>query len=176
MRRRRVEESKEKVLEVDASMQGSMTFKDPVNLRINGKFEGKLDTKGTLTVGDNAIVSADINGENITIAGRVNGDITAKKIKLIAPGCVVGDIKTASLTITDGAILQGNCNMLSHGNTPEEKGEMLDIDEVAKFLEVDKNVVVEWADTGKLPAVKDGSAWRFERIKIENWLTSEKIK
>ena len=30
----------EKILDVDAAMQGSLTFKDPVNLRINGKFEG----------------------------------------------------------------------------------------------------------------------------------------
>ncbi len=39
-----------KILDVDASMQGSLTFRDPVNLRIHGKFEGSLDTKGQLTV------------------------------------------------------------------------------------------------------------------------------
>ncbi len=47
-----------KILDVDASMQGSLTFRDPVNLRINGKFEGSLDTKGELTVGENAHIQA----------------------------------------------------------------------------------------------------------------------
>ena len=36
----------EKWLEVDASMIGTLTFKDSVNLQINGRFEGTLDTKG----------------------------------------------------------------------------------------------------------------------------------
>jgi len=51
MRRRKDEEFAEKILDVDASMQGTLAFKDPVNLRINGKFDGKLDTKGSLTIG-----------------------------------------------------------------------------------------------------------------------------
>ncbi|MFH1644925.1 MAG: polymer-forming cytoskeletal protein, partial [Candidatus Omnitrophota bacterium] len=49
----------EKVLDVDASMQGSMVFKDAVNLRINGAFDGSLDTRGKLTIGEGAVVCAD---------------------------------------------------------------------------------------------------------------------
>ena len=96
---------------------------------------------------------------------------------MIAPSCVIGDIKTPSFSIEEGSVFEGRCNMLR-----DKKGiadlaeEMLSIDEVAKYLEVDKNVVMEWADIGKLPAVKDGAKWRFERAKIEDWLTSEKIK
>ena len=47
-------DSQGKILDVDASMQGTLSFKDPVNLRINGRFEGRLITKGTLTIGDRA--------------------------------------------------------------------------------------------------------------------------
>ena len=36
----------QKVLDVDASLQGNLVFKDAVNLQINGSFEGKLETKG----------------------------------------------------------------------------------------------------------------------------------
>ncbi|MGB2705397.1 MAG: polymer-forming cytoskeletal protein [Candidatus Omnitrophota bacterium] len=174
---RRREEPKEKVLEVDASMQGTLTFKDPVNLRINGNFEGKLETKGKLTIGEHAVVNADINGENIVIAGRVNGDINALgSLRLIAPACVVGDIKTPVLSIEEGAVLEGYCNMLREEKVTKNAVDMLTIDEVAKYLEVEKNVVREWADTGKLPAVKEGARWKFEKSKIEDWLTSEKIK
>ncbi|MBL7157361.1 MAG: polymer-forming cytoskeletal protein [Candidatus Omnitrophica bacterium] len=175
--RRRNEVPEEKVLEVDASMQGTLTFKDPVNLRINGKFEGKLLTKGILMVGEHAVVNADIGGDIITVAGRVNGDIKAsKELNLIAPAFIVGDIKTPALRIAQGAIIEGYCNMISDKKDGGPVSDMLTIDQVAKFLEVDKNVVTEWADTGKLPAVKDGSRWSFERSKIEEWLTSEKIK
>ena len=72
--------SEEKVLEVDASMQGTLTFRDPVNLKINGKFEGTLDTRGFLTIGENAVVNASIKGEAITILGKVNGNITAQNV------------------------------------------------------------------------------------------------
>jgi excisionase family DNA binding protein len=174
--RKQIEGAKEKILDVDASMQGTLTFKDAVNLRINGKFEGKLETKGTLTIGEHAVVSADIKGEHIVIAGSVNGDIKAQAaIRLVAPARVVGDIETPLLSIADGATLEGYCNMIPE--KASKKGvDTLTIDEVAKYLEVDKDVVVEWADTGKLPALKEGAKWRFERSKIENWLTSEKIK
>jgi len=178
MRRRRDEEATtSKILDVDASMQGTLAFKDPVNLRINGKFEGRLQTKGSLTIGEHAAVNADIDGENITIAGRVNGDINAlKSIKLVAPACVIGDIRTPSISISEGAVMEGYCNMLHEGKKAHKTPEMWSIDEVSKYLEVDKNVVVEWADTGRLPAKKDGSLWKFERNKIEDWLSNEKIK
>ncbi|UCD55824.1 MAG: polymer-forming cytoskeletal protein [Candidatus Omnitrophota bacterium] len=177
LRRRREEELKEKVLDVDASMQGTLAFKDPVNLRINGKFEGKLETKGTLTIGEHAVVNADIKGEDIIIAGTVNGDIKAQAaIKLVAPACVVGDIKTPLLSVAEGATLEGHCNMLPEGKGPKNIIDILTIDEVAKYLEVGKDVVLEWASTGKLPAVKEGAKWKFEKSKIEDWLSSEKIK
>jgi len=65
MARRKEEE--EKFLDVSAAMQGSLAFSDPVNLRINGKFEGTLTTKGKLVVGRNADVKADIIGENVMV-------------------------------------------------------------------------------------------------------------
>ena len=177
MRRKRDEELGEKILDVDASMQGTLAFKDPVNLRINGKFEGKLQTKGSLTIGEHAVVNADIIGENITIAGSVNGDVIAeKRIELVAPARVIGNIKTPTLSVQEGAVFEGHCSMLSKVVSSRGIMDMLTIDEVSKYLEVDKNVVLEWADIGKLPAVKEGSQWRFERSKIEDWLSSEKIK
>ena len=39
-----------KVLEVDATLQGNLQFKDAVNLRINGCFEGRLETGGELII------------------------------------------------------------------------------------------------------------------------------
>ncbi len=171
-------EEVEKILDVDASMQGSLVFKDPVNLRINGRFEGTLNTKGSLMISENAVVSADITGESIVIAGKVNGNVTAvKDLKLIAPACVVGDIRTGLLSIAEGAIFEGTSRMLS--KPAQESGPRHDTmtpDELAKYLEVDPSMIVEWVNSGKLPANREGSTWTFDRTKVDEWVASGKIR
>jgi len=158
----------EKVLDVDAAMQGSLIFRDPVNLRINGKFEGTLETKGNLTIGQSAVVLADIIGDNIVIGGKVKGRITARESLTLLPTAVTeGDIYPAKLNVAEGAILEGRCSMLQ---------DFLNSEELARYLEVDMNSVMEWANSGKLPANKEGNNWKFERKAIDQWVASGKIE
>lgn len=157
----------EKILDVDASMQGTLSFKDPVNLRINGRFEGNLNTKGNLTIGQTATVFADIIGDNIIIGGRVRGTVTAKeRLTLLPTAMVEGDIYPVKLNVAEGAILEGGCSMLH---------DFLNVEELARYLEVDSNSIMEWASTGKVPGVKDGDSWRFERKAVDSWIASGKI-
>jgi excisionase family DNA binding protein len=157
----------EKILDVDASMQGSLSFKDAVNLRINGRFEGMLETRGNLTIGQTAQVSADITGDNIIIGGKVRGRVTAKERLTLLPTAVVeGDIYPAKLNIAEGAILEGNCSMLR---------DFLNSEELARYLEVDLNSVMEWANSGKIPGLKEGEGWKFERKAIDSWVASGKV-
>lgn len=157
----------EKVLDVDASMQGSLIFKDPVNLRINGKFEGVLEAKGSLTIGPTAAVSADITGDNIVIGGRVRGKIIARESLTILPTAIVeGHIYPAKLNIIEGAVLEGECSMLH---------DFLNSDELARYLEVDTNSIMEWANAGKVPGHKEADGWKFERREIDSWVASGKI-
>ena len=44
----------EKFMDVNAAMQGKLVFSDPVNLRINGKFEGELNVRGNLIISKDA--------------------------------------------------------------------------------------------------------------------------
>lgn len=158
----------EKILDVDASMQGTLTFRDSVNLRINGKFEGTLETKGNLTIGQTAIVVADIIGDNIIIGGRIKGRVTAKERLTLLPAAIVeGDIYPARLNVAEGAILEGNCSMLH---------DFLNAEELARYLEVDLNSVLEWANSGKMPAHKEGSEWKFERKAVDSWVAAGKIE
>jgi excisionase family DNA binding protein len=158
----------EKVLDVDASMQGTLSFKDPVNLRINGKFEGNLDTKGNLTIGQSAIVLADIIGDNIIVGGRVKGNILAKESLTLLPTAIVeGNISPCKLNITEGAILEGRCSMLR---------DFLNAEELSRYLEVELNSVVDWANSGKIPARKEGNEWKFERKAIDSWVAAGKIE
>jgi excisionase family DNA binding protein len=144
-------------------------------LRINGKFEGKLNTKGNLMVGQNAHVIAEICGEIITIAGKVKGNIKAtRELKLISPAYIAGNIETPVLSVAEGAVIDGNIRMSGMGSAESMK-QFLSVDEVAQYLEIDKGLVSEWADNGKLPGVKDGNSWRFERTVLDKWVSNEKI-
>ena len=107
------EKAQEKVIDIEARMEGNLKFNTPTNLRINGKFEGELETKGTLTIGEKADVKAKvIKGENIIISGKVSGNIvSSKRLKLSASAKVEGDIKTPILIINEGASLKGKCQM-----------------------------------------------------------------
>jgi excisionase family DNA binding protein len=174
-RDRKRQDVEEKVLDVDASMQGTISFKDPVHLRINGKFEGALDTKGVLTIGENATVNANINGEKIVIAGRVNGDIAAsKEVEILSSARMFGNIRTPVLSVEKGAVLHGNTFMVSEEKKTGRSG-LMTVEEVAGYLEVDVRTVDEWANLGRIPATKEDGGWRFEKAKIEEWVAKEKI-
>ena len=161
-------EPEAKVIEINAKMQGTLSFKDPVNLKINGQFEGTLEARGTLTVGETASVDAHITGENIVIAGKVKGDTIAKKMLVLLPTAVLtGNILTPKLNIVEGAIFQGHCQMLD---------EYLDVEELAKYLELDANAIADLANSGKIPATKEGNMWKFQRSRIDEWAAAEKVK
>ena len=157
-----------KTVEINAQMHGTLTFNDPVNLRINGNFNGTLDTKGTLTIGNAAHVEATITGDNIVIAGRVKGNIIANRMLVLMPTAILrGDIRTPKLNIVEGATFQGNCHMVE---------DMLNIDEVAAYLEIDLEEIEKLANSGKIPGQKNGDIWKFERSQIDNWAASGRIK
>src|ERR1700685_3867734 len=154
----------EKVIEINAQMEGVLTFADPVNLKIHGRYTGKLDTRGTLTIGSTAQVEANIVGENVILAGTVKGNIIAKRMLVLMPSAVLhGDISTPKLNIVEGAIFQGRCHMLE---------DVLTIDDLAQYLEIDIPAIVELATTGKIPAVREGDSWKFERAQIDQWASS----
>ena len=157
----------EKILDVDVAMQGNLTFKDPLNMRINGRFEGNLETRGSLTIASTAVVSADIMGDNIIIDGRVKGKIIAKESLTLLPAAVVeGDIYPAKLNVAEGAILEGRCSMLH---------DFMSAEELVHYLEVDLNSILEWANSGKMPGLKEGNNWKFERKTIDSWVASGKV-
>ena len=162
----------EHVLEVTAAMQGTLSFKDPVNLRINGRFEGVLETLGSLTIGERAQVVAQITGETIVIVGRVQGKVVARQsLRLVAPAFVNGEVWTPRLTVEDGARLDGGCHM---SDADALGNQWLSEDEVAQYLEIGPTVVRQWAGQGRIPAVRQGEQWRFDKAQLDQWVASER--
>ena len=167
----------QKILDVDASLQGNLIFKDAVNLHINGNFEGRLETKGDLLIGEHALVKANIVGERITISGNVNGDVTAvSEIILKATAKVVGDIRTPQLIAERGAVFHGMSRMLTgHDSETGHRSVFFNVDEVSHYLSVETGVISEWAENGKLPGTRDGQNWKFDKRKVDEWIANGRI-
>jgi excisionase family DNA binding protein len=174
MRRQKPDEpGTEKWLEVDASMTGTLAFKDPVNLLINGRFEGTLDTKGNLLIGEKADVKATIKGEAVTVGGNVTGNITATgRVEFLSTARMNGKVVSRRIIMHEGAVLQGMLDMAAERtDTP-----WMSVEELARYLEVDASTVSQWAQAGRLPGQREDGQWKFERSKIEEWLAQERIK
>ena len=159
MARRKEEEN---ILDVNAAMQGSLVFSDPVNLRISGRFEGSLNTKGKLTVGQAANVKADIVGEHITVAGIVKGNIKATEVvKFLSTAQVVGSIEAPKISIEEGAIFNGKCKIAEV---------RISLEELSEYLSVEEKKIIEWVEGGKIPVEKEGNRLLFDRREVESWV------
>jgi cytoskeletal protein CcmA (bactofilin family) len=94
----------------DAKFNGTLSFEGTV--RIDGHFEGQVKTGDTLIIGESGFVSADIVAGTVICRGKVEGSITAsQKVEIHVNSQVVGSVKTPSLFVEVGALLDGNCEM-----------------------------------------------------------------
>jgi cytoskeletal protein CcmA (bactofilin family) len=88
-------------------------------LRIEGRVEGSVTTTGNVIVGPTARVTASICGQNILVAGVVQGNITAaQRLEIIATGKVSGDITARVLLIEEGGLFSGHSTMRDE-STPD---------------------------------------------------------
>ncbi len=88
-------------------IKGEITGKE--DLFVDGTVEGKLEMgNGTVTVGPNGKVKADISAREIVVRGQVEGKLDGtEKVQLWSTGRVEGEVRTQRLAIEDGAVLRG---------------------------------------------------------------------
>ncbi len=95
--------------------KGTMKFSE--SLKIDGKFEGDIESSGFLYIEEGALVKADIKVRAVVVGGIVHGNITAsEKLEMLSTGQVYGNIRTAKLRIADGVVFDGKCEMIK-GNS-----------------------------------------------------------
>ena len=91
--------------------KGKMRFSD--SLKIDGNFEGDIESPGFLYIEDGAVVKADIKVRAVIVGGVVKGNIDAsEKLEMLATGQVFGNIRTSKLRIADGVVFEGKCEMI----------------------------------------------------------------
>ncbi|RJX26761.1 MAG: polymer-forming cytoskeletal protein [Dethiobacter sp.] len=81
-------------------------------LRIDGRYEGDIYAESDIIIGETALIKADVKGINITLAGRVEGNIKAEnKLEIRSGGALIGDVTAAVLSIEEGSLFAGSCKM-----------------------------------------------------------------
>jgi cytoskeletal protein CcmA (bactofilin family) len=79
------------------------------DLFVDGTVDGKLNlTNGSLTIGPNGQVKADVVAREVIVRGKIEGKVTGRdRVQLWSTGQVAGEVQTDRLAIEDGALLRG---------------------------------------------------------------------
>lgn len=162
------------VIGANCEIEGAFTSSG--NVRMDGKFIGTLVITGNILVGESADIEADINAQNISIAGTVRGHVTGNKVQLLRTGKIWGDISASALTTEEGAFIDGKITMMGHSATrPPTEDEVIEhqtsVDELVKTEDVEipatDDVVFEtdtvptrpeFVDTTPIESVEDEDA------------------
>jgi len=124
---------------------GEANFK--AMMRVDGHLSGRVSSSsGTLIVGANGKVDANIEVAVAVIHGTINGDIIAtQRLELGRAAKVNGNIQTPSLIIEQGAVFEGSCKMLQMSAAAEKNKNV-------------KKSVDEPLDTSKMQPISADSA------------------
>jgi cytoskeletal protein CcmA (bactofilin family) len=106
------------VLTSDCEFKGALAFSG--ELELHGRLEGTIESEGgALTVGEQALIKAEIKVNDVLIYGKVQGNIFATgRIELRGKAEVYGDLHSNRLAMDDGVIFVGRSNGLNGKTTP----------------------------------------------------------
>ena len=91
---------------IDGTVTGSET------VLIEGHVKGAINLSGDLRIGTQARVEAKVHARNVTVEGRLNGDVSADdRVELVASSTVDGNIKAPKIVVAEGARFRGNVDM-----------------------------------------------------------------
>ena len=107
-----------KVVRPEANIGKTVVIKGEVysqeDLYLDGQVEGAIELPGNrLTVGKSGKVHAGIKAREVDVHGTVHGNITAgEKITIRSAANLVGDLRSATISIEDGAYFKGSIDIV----------------------------------------------------------------
>ncbi len=105
---------------VGTSVKLKGTLKSDGDITVDGSVNGEIKTKGTVNIGVNAHIIANIQAKNINISGTVQGNVLAtERLSISETGRVFGDISANILAISAGALFSGKSTMSENIHEPE---------------------------------------------------------
>lgn len=77
----------------------------------NAKIVGEVHSMGSVKIGQSTVIIGDITASSAVIAGAIKGDIDVKgPVILDTSAIVMGNIKSKSVQINNGAVVEGLCS------------------------------------------------------------------
>jgi cytoskeletal protein CcmA (bactofilin family) len=96
-------------LDRGSKVSGKLHFEGTA--RIDGNIDGEVDGK-EITIGENAVATAQIRADSIVVSGKVKGDITAtQRIELRPTAKIIGNLTAPKVIVHEGAVFEGHCSM-----------------------------------------------------------------
>ena len=100
------------VLGGETKFVGTLRFKEL--LKINGRFEGSIDSSGFLIISSDAVVVADIRVGTLMVSGTVKGNVNAQeRLEVLPGGKIIGNVRSPNLVMAESTGIQGRCDMLA---------------------------------------------------------------
>lgn len=94
------------------------------SLRVDGRVEGKVDSEGDIVVGPTGVIEADITGVNVTVGGKVTGNITAQdRLEMKTGAEVYGDVVYTTIVIEEGVTFEGRCRSHHQARQSSDEGQ-----------------------------------------------------
>jgi cytoskeletal protein CcmA (bactofilin family) len=92
------------------TIDGTVSGSEPV--LIEGTIRGKIELTAEVRIGTQARVEASVHARNVTIEGRVTGDISADdRVELVNTAVVDGNLKAPKIVVAEGATFRGSVDM-----------------------------------------------------------------
>lgn len=109
--------SEQSIISAGLKITGNLESSDDIQVR--GSVEGDIAGRA-LTVAEGANVNGSVTAEMVHILGVVEGQVDATSVKISRTGEMNGDVAYESLSIEDGAVIEGRLQRRNSGKTGGE--------------------------------------------------------
>jgi cytoskeletal protein CcmA (bactofilin family) len=123
------------IIGADFHVKGDISCQGEIQLE--GTVEGNIKSL-RLTVGETGVVHGDVNADGVRVQGKIAGTIRAKTVDLAGTGHVTGDILHETLSVENGAFLNGHCRRFTDEEISKEAAEAPAAEDVAPVAEENK--------------------------------------
>ncbi len=94
----------------NVNVSGKLIFHEAV--RIEGRFRGEVRSVELVVVGEEGMIEGKVSAPRLLIMGELRGDLVGCDRVVLGPRAkVFGNIEARSLTVAEGAYLDGNVRM-----------------------------------------------------------------
>jgi cytoskeletal protein CcmA (bactofilin family) len=101
------------------SIKGLVRFRN--ELHIDGEVEGTINSTGTLTLGEHALIRGKIRTKSVKVRGTVEGEVFVTERCELQAGCMMlGDLEAPRLMVDENATFVGSAKVGAAASTTQK--------------------------------------------------------